>query len=308
MARFVARRVLQMALVLVGVSLVLFVCLFVVPGDPITTLQGTGRDVSAADRLALERRYHLDRPLLDQYANYLGRLARGDLGESITYRRPVNDVLGERLANTVRLAAAAVVLQVAMGVAAGVVAAVSRYSFLDALVTLATTVALGVPTFVLGVALQEVFAVDLGWLPLFGADRAGSIVLPAVTLAAVGMAFVARLTRGSLLEVLRADFVRTARAKGLSERRVVLRHALPTSMIPVVTFLGISFGTLLGGALITEAIFNWPGVGLELFNAIQRQDNPVVLGAVAWAVAAFVVVSLVVDVAYAALDPRVRVR
>lgn len=307
MARYVVRRLLQMVLVLFGASLVLFACLYVVPGDPIATQQGEGRQLDASTRRVLERRYHLDEPVPNQYLHYVGRLARGDMGESYSFRRPVNDILGEKLGNTVKLGLAAIAVQILLGVLAGIVAAISRYSFLDVLVTLSTTIAIGIPTFVIGLAFQQVFAINLDWFPLQG-SRGGfrSVILPAVTLASVDTALVARLMRGTMLEVLRADYIRTATAKGLSKRVVIFKHALRNSIIPVLTYLGIAFGSLLGGALITETIFNWDGVGLALVNAIQSQDNPVVLGVVTYGVGVFVLVNLLVDLSYAALDPRIR--
>jgi oligopeptide transport system permease protein len=296
-----------MMLVLFGASIILFVCLFVVPGDPIATSQGEGRQLDPSTRAALERRYNLDKPLPQQYAGYVGRLAQGDLGESYVYRRSVNTILKEKLGNTFRLALAAIMLEIVLGILAGIIAAVFRYSFLDVLVTLSTTFAIGVPTLVIGLALQNVFAINLGWLPLQGQSAGGkSIILPALTLAAVETALVSRLMRGTMSEVMRADFIRTAYAKGLSKKVVILKHALRNSVIPVLTFLGISFGGLLGGALITETVFNWNGIGLALVGAIQSQDNPIVLGVVTYGVGVFVLVNLVVDVAYAFLDPRIR--
>ena len=296
-----------MMLVLFGASIILFVCLFVVPGDPIATSQGEGRQLDPATRAALERRYDLDKPLPQQYVSYLGRLADGDLGESYVYRRSVNTILKEKLGNTAKLAVAAIMLEIVIGILAGVIAAVFRYSFLDVLVTLSTTFAIGVPTLVIGLALQNVFAINLGWLPLQGQSAGGkSILLPALTLAAVETALVSRLMRGTMSEVMRADFIRTAYAKGLSKRVVILKHALRNSVIPVLTYLGISFGGLLGGALITETVFNWNGIGLALVGAIQSQDNPIVLGVVTYGVAVFVLVNLIVDVSYAFLDPRIR--
>lgn len=296
-----------MMLVLFGASIILFICLFVVPGDPIATSQGEGRQLDPATRAALERRYDLDKPLPQQYVSYLGRLSKGDLGESYVYRRSVNTILKEKLGNTFRLAIAAILLEIVLGILAGIIAAVFRYSFLDVLVTVSTTFAIGVPTLVIGLALQNVFAINLGWLPLQGQQAgAKSIILPALTLAAVETALVSRLMRGTMSEVMRADFIRTAYAKGLSKKVVILKHALRNSVIPVLTFLGISFGGLLGGALITETVFNWNGVGLALVGAIQSQDNPIVLGVVTYGVAVFVLVNLIVDVAYAFLDPRIR--
>jgi oligopeptide transport system permease protein len=305
--KYVIRRLLQMTLVLVGASVILFVALFVVPGDPIATSQGEGHQLDAASYAAIAARYHLDQPLPQQYVGYVGRLVKGDLGESYSYRRPVTTILSEKLGNTAKLALAAILLQIVLGIVAGVIAAVFRYSFLDVLVTLSTTVAIGVPTFVIGLALQNIFALNLRWLPLQGQQAgARSIILPAVTLAAVNIALVARLMRGAMSEVLRADYIRTAYAKGLSKRVVILKHALRNSIIPVITYIGIAFGSLLGGALITETVFNWNGIGLALVSAIQQQDNPVVLGVVTYGVAVFVIVNLIVDVSYAFLDPRIR--
>ncbi len=308
MGKYVVRRLLQMALVLVGASIVLFACLFVVPGDPIATSQGEGRQMDAATRAALEKRYGLDRPLPVQYASYVGRMVTGDMGESYTFRRPVNTILMEKLGNTAKLGLAAIVLQISLGIVAGIIAAVSRYSFLDVLITLATTIAVGLPTFVIGLVLQNVFAVNLGWLPSQGQQQglARSIILPAITLAAVDTALVARLMRGTMSEVMRADYIRTAYAKGLSKRDVIFKHALRNSVIPVITYLGIAFGSLLGGAIITETVFNWNGIGSALVAAIQSRDNPIVLGVATYGVAVFVVVNLVVDLSYAALDPRIR--
>ena len=307
MGKYVVRRLLQMMLVLFGASIILFVCLFVVPGDPISTVQGEGRQLDPSTRAALERRYNLDKPLPQQYAGYVGRLAQGDLGESYVYRRSVNTILKEKLGNTTRLSLAAIGLVMVLGILAGILAAVFRYSFLDVLVTLSTTFVVGVPIFVIGLALQNVFAINLGWLPLQG-QSAGreSIILPAITLAALDTALVSRLMRGTMSEVMRADYIRTAYAKGLSKRVVIFKHALRNSIIPVLTYLGIAFGGLLGGAIITETVFNWNGIGLALVGAIQSQDNPIVLGVVTYGVGIFVLVNLVVDVAYAFLDPRIR--
>ena len=307
MGRYVVRRLLQMVLVLFGASIILFVCLYIVPGDPISTQQGEGRKIEAGTRALLEKRFHLDQPLPNQYVHYVNRLVHGDMGESYSFRRPVNDILAEKLGNTVKLALAALAIEILFGVIAGIVAALFRYSFLDVVVTLSTTLAIGVPVFVVGLALQQTFAIKFHLLPLQG-TRGGlpSLILPALTLAAVETALVARLMRGTMLEVMRADYIRTATAKGLSKRVVVYKHALRNSIIPVLTYLGISFGTLLGGALVTETIFNWDGVGLALVNAVQSQDNPVVLAVVTYGVGVFVLVNLLVDLSYAVLDPRIR--
>ncbi len=298
-----------MGFVLIGASMVLFVCLFVLPGDPLQTVQGEGARLDAAARATLAARYHLDESLPRQYGHYVARLARGDLGESYRLRRPVNDVLGQRIANTAKLAVGALLVEVVVGAAAGAFSALARSSFVDVLVTVATTAAIGVPVFVVGLLLQDVFAVRLHLLPLQGArDGLRSLVLPAVTLGAIHSAMIARLTRASLLDVLGSDYVRTAAAKGLPPRTVVLNHALRTSLTPILTYVGAGFGGLLGGAAIVETIFNWNGVGLALVTAISTQDNPIVIGVVTYAVVVFVTVNLVVDLACALLDPRIALR
>jgi oligopeptide transport system permease protein len=305
MGRYVVRRLLQMILVLFGASLILFVSLFVLPGDPIGTAAGE-RARDPAVRAVLEKRYGLDKPIPVQYVNYVGRVLRGDLGESFRQRRPVRDYLWSRFGATAQLALAAIVFEIMIGISAGVVAAVFRYSFWDVLVTLTTTLAIGIPTYVGGSILQGIFAQKFGWFPRSGRGGFSSIILPAFTLASVDAALVARLMRGTMLEVLRADYVRTAMAKGLSKRTVILKHVLRNSVIPVVTYLGIAFGGLMGGALITEAIFNWPGIGLALATAISVQDNPIIIAVVTYGVGAFVIVNLIVDLTYAYLDPRIR--
>ncbi len=305
MGRYIVRRLGQMVLVVLGATMILFVCLFVLPGDPVGSLAGDkARDPAVVQEL--RQRYGLDKPLAVQYFNYVKRLATGDLGEDYTQRRPVNEILAPKVKNTAKLAIAAILIDIVLGLFAGIIAALFRYSFWDVLVTLLTTIAIGFPTFVIGLLLQNVFALQLGLFPLFGTEGFSSLVLPAVTLAIIDAALVARLMRGTMLEVLRADYVKTAIAKGVPRRAVLLKHVLRNSVIPVVTYLGISFGTLLGGALITEAIFNWDGIGLALVTAIQQQNNPIVIAVVTYGVAVFVVLNLIVDVLYAVLDPRIR--
>jgi oligopeptide transport system permease protein len=305
MGQYVARRLLQMILVLFGASLILFVSLFVLPGDPIGTAGGE-RARDPAVRAILEKRYGLDKPIPVQYVRYVGRVFRGDFGESYRLRRPVADILASRFGATAKLALAAIFFEILIGIAAGVIAAVFRYSFWDVLVTLTTTLAIGVPTYVGGSILQSLLARKYHWFPPQGEGGLNHLILPAFTLASVDAALVARLMRGTMLEVLRADYVRTALAKGLSRRTVILKHVMRNSIIPVVTYLGIAFGGLLGGALITEQIFNWPGIGLALSTAITTQDNPIIIAVVTYGVGAFVIVNLIVDLTYAYLDPRIR--
>ncbi|MEU3651827.1 ABC transporter permease [Streptomyces sp. NPDC014735] len=305
MGRYVIRRLGQMIVVLFGATIVLFCCLFILPGDPVGSLGGDkARDPAVVAEL--RERYGLNDPLPVQYGHFVQNLAKGDLGEDFTQRRPVTEILKPKLANTAELAVAAIVIDIAIGVFAGLIAALFRYSFWDVLITLLTTLAVGFPSFIIGMVLQKFFVVDLQWFPLISDGSFNSLVLPAFTLAILDAALVARLMRGTMLEVLRADYVKTAVAKGLPRRTVLVKHVMRNSIIPVVTYLGISFGSLLGGALITEAIFNWDGIGLALVQAVQQQNNPIIIGVVTFGVAVFVLLNLIVDLLYAVLDPRIR--
>ncbi|MET9518740.1 ABC transporter permease [Streptomyces sp. NPDC002994] len=306
MGRYVARRLGQLVLVILGATMILFTCLFVLPGDPVGSIAGSDKARDPAVVKQLQKEYGLDKPLVVQYGTYVGKLAQGDLGVDYTQRRPVSEILQPKLVNTGKLALFAIVLDVALGVIVGIIAALRRYSLVDVITTVSTTLFLGVPTFVLGMLLQSVFVVKLGWVPLLGDGSFKTMILPAFTLAIVDAAIVARLMRGSMLEVVRADYVKTAIAKGVPKRQVLTRHILRNSIIPVITYIGISFGTLLGGALLTEAIFNWDGIGLALVTAIQQQNNPIVVGVVTISVGIFVVMNLIVDLLYAVLDPRIR--
>ena len=253
----------------------------------------------------LHKQYGLDKPLIVQYGTYVGKLVTGDLGTDYTQSRPVAEILTPKLENTAKLAVAAIVLDIIIGVAVGVVAAMRRYSIWDMSATFITTLAIGVPSIVLGMILQRVFVVELNWFPLI----AGQPQIDGASGFHTGIidaALVAQLARSTMLEVLRADYVKTAVAKGLPAGLSCSRHILRNSVIPVVTYLGISFGTLLGGAIITETIFNWNGIGLALIQAIQQNNNPIIVGVVTISVAIFVVLNLVVDLLYAALDPRIR--
>jgi oligopeptide transport system permease protein len=306
MGRYVARRLGQLVVVVLGATMILFACLFVLPGDPVGQIAGSDKARDPAVIEQLHKQYGLDKPLVVQYGNYVGKLVTGDLGEDYTQGRPVTEILVPKLGNTAKLAVAAIVIDVVIGLAVGVVAAMRRYSIWDMSATFLTTLAVGLPSIVLGMIMQRVFVVELNWFPLIADGSFKSMVLPAITLAIIDAALVAQLARSSMLEVLRADYVKTAVAKGLSRRTVLFRHTLRNSIIPVVTYIGISFGTLLGGAIITETIFNWNGIGLALIQAIQQNNNPIIVGVVTISVAVFVVLNLIVDLLYAALDPRIR--
>jgi peptide/nickel transport system permease protein len=330
MPRFLLRRLLVVVPTTFAAISLLFVLFFLLPGDPARTIAGGDLDHVDPDVLArVEERYGLDDPVPVQFARYWERTVQWDLGESYTTRRPVNEIVGDRLANTVRLAFWAVVLEVVIGVGAGVVSSVWRRSRTDRATTLLTAAAAAIPVFVLGYLLKWAFAIYPAthawpdWLRLrsqgLGPDTwalfvlpTGEqwryVVLPAVTLALTSAALLARITRSSMLDVLRADFVRTARAKGLSERRVVFGHALPNALLPVVTIVGLDLGALIGSAVMTETVFSWPGVGSEIARSVARRDMPVLLGLTIVVVLAYQLLNLVVDVSYGRLDPRVRVR
>lgn len=256
-------------------------------------------------REAFRRAYGLDQPLPIQFVRYLGAVLQGDFGRSFQSKRPAMDLVLERLPATIELTVAAVLIALAVGVPAGVISAVKRNSWLDRLVTFAALIGQTAPTFWLGLLLILLFAVSLGVLPVSGRGTWAQLVLPSITLAGWLVALIARLTRSGMLEVISQDYVRTARAKGLRGRVVTLNHALPNALIPVVTVVGLEIGGLLGGAVMTETVFNWPGVGTLLLNAILQRDYPVVLAALILVTALFVVVNLAVDLLCAMLDPRV---
>ncbi len=307
MLKFIIRRLLQMILVFFGATIILFSSLFLF-GDPANNLTGAGKAPTAALVHQLDIKYGLNKPIYEQYYKYVeGLVVRGDLGTSYQQQnRPVSKILPPKLLNTAKLAVFAIVIEIIVGLGAGIISAVFPYSFIDITTTILTTVTIGIPVFVIGLLLQEVFVFQLHWLPFIFDGSFKAYILPAIALASIDAALVARLTRGSMLEVMRADYVRTATAKGLRKRTVIFKHVLRNSIIPVVTYLGISFGTLLGGALITENVFGLDGIGNALVKAIQRNDNPIIMGVVTYGVLIFVLVNLLVDLLYAVLDPRVR--
>lgn len=305
MGRYVARRLLQAIPVFFGATFIVFAMVYLIPGDPIRALNGE-RPISESAQAVLRDRYHLDDPLVVQYAKYVGGLLTGDFGE--TFRgQPVSDIIKDKFPVTVKLAFAAFIFEAVLGLIAGILAGLRRGSFMDNLVLVSTTFIVAIPVFVLGFVAQLVLGVQLGWFPIAGIQEGWySYILPAMVLGSLSLVYIARLTRTSLVENLRSDYIRTAEAKGLPKRRVVGRHALRNSLIPVVTFLGIDLGTLMAGAIITEGIFNIPGVGREVFLAVGSQEYAVVVGIVTAGILVFIVMNLVVDLFYAVLDPRIR--
>jgi oligopeptide transport system permease protein len=306
MWRYFLRRLLQMLPVLLGTTFIIYALVFALPGDPIRLLAGD-KPLSPDVYAALRHRYHMDDPLIVQYGKYLFGLLRGDFGETVN-GQDVGALIGQTWKVTAQLALTAWVFELVAGVGLGVWAGLRRGGVIDSLVLGATTVTIAVPVFVLGYAAQLLLGVRLGWFPTAGADDGWpmSYLLPGIVLGSVSLAYVARLTRTSLVENLRADYVRTAVAKGLPRRRVIVRHTLRNSLIPVVTYLGAQVGELMAGSIILEGIFNLPGVGQQVFLAIQVKEGPIVVGVVTFLVLVYLVANLAVDLLYGVLDPRIR--
>jgi len=305
MGRYVARRLLLTIPVLLGASFLIFAMVYALPGDPIRALAGD-RPLSPAVAAQLRAQFHLDDPLAVQYVKYLGGLLQGNLGTDF-HNRPVTDIISQRLPVTIKLTVVAVLFESIIGLAAGVLAGIRRNGFFDNLVLVSTTLIISIPILVLAFLAQYTLGLKMGMFPIAGIQEGWySYLLPGLVLASGSLAYVARLTRTSIAENMRADYVRTAKAKGLPNRTVIMRHTLRNSLIPVVTFIGADAGALLGGAIVTEAVFNIPGIGRAVFTAVQGQEGAVVVGIVTLMVFFFIFFNLIVDVLYAVLDPRIR--
>ena len=303
MLRYLQQRFIAALVTLFGITLIVFAILRMLPGDPARVIAGllaTEEDVARL-RVALG----LDQPMIVQYANFLGNLARGDLGTSARTSQPVLDEVLARLPATMQLAIVSMAIAALIGIPVGVIAATRRNSLLDYVLSIITLFGVSMPVYWLGLMLIVIFAVNLQMLPAAGNENLTSLILPSLTLAAFSIALIARMTRSSMLEVLHQDYVRTARAKGLRERGVIFRHALQNAFFPVITVLGLQFGTLLGGAVLTESVFGWPGIGLLMLDSIFARDYPVVQGVVFIFAALFIGLNVAVDVVYAYIDPRI---
>lgn len=314
MANYLVRRLLWMIFVLIGVSIIVFGLIHLTPGDPAQIMLGPS--ASMDDVRELQHQLGLDRPVVVQYGHWIGQAVQGDLGQSIVLRRSVLGEVVDRFGNTALLAGTAMVISFTIGIVLGVISAVRRGSSIDRLVILAATGGLSLPSFWFGLMLIILFSVGLGWLPGTGMtsavnggsviDIAKHLILPSVALAVVPMAVLARYTRSSMLEVLGQDYVRTARAKGLSERIVIGRHVFRNTLVALVTMLGLQVGFLLAGAVYIENVFSWPGIGQMLVDAILKRDFPLVQGGVLLVATVYVVVNLATDLLYAFLDPHIR--
>ncbi len=313
MLKHVVRRLAVTVPVLIGVTFIVFAMVSFAPGDPINLMLGSETaNPENIERLRVE--LGMDKPWYIQYANYMARLVRGDLGRSITFRRPVATQIRERLPNTIILAASSALVALIIALPLGVIAAAKRRSIFDYGSTTLAMIGVSLPGFYLGLLLIIVFGLKLHWFPIRGmrgfdagfVEFARHIVLPSVTLGASMAAILTRLTRACVLETLSQDFIRTARAKGVHERVVLYKHALRNALLPVVTTFGMQFGSLMGGAVITETIFSWPGLGMLAVNAVKQRDIPLIQGTVLVFAVSFILVTLATDLLYIFIDPRIR--
>jgi ABC-type dipeptide/oligopeptide/nickel transport system permease component len=306
MLQFLLRRILLLIPMLFGVSLVAFTMIHLVPGDPVVTLMGPAVNGAAG----LQQQRHelgLDRPLPEQYLHYVGNVLHGDLGTSIRSGRPVLSEIGDRLPATLELTLAAMAISLIIGVGIGLVAAATRSHVLAGSVMLLSILGISLPTFWLGLLLIEVFALNLRWFPVLGNTSLNGLILPAVTLGLPAAAVLARITRAGMVEVLRQDYIRTARAKGVRRSRVVLGHALRNGLIVVLTIAGLQFGGLLAGSIIVESVFSRPGLGSLVVNAILNSDYPVIQGVVLIFAVIYVVINTLLDILYGIVNPRIQV-
>jgi peptide/nickel transport system permease protein len=316
MTQFIIRRLIQSAFVLVIVSLLVFLLVHILPGDPILIFVSSGnlKNISQEEIQSLRQQYGLDRPVAIQYLSWLGGIFKGDFGTSITTHRPVIQEIARRLPITFQLSIIALFISTLIGIPAGVICAIRRGKWIDTLITVISNVGITIPVFWLGTMLIYLFALKLGWLPVQGYTSPFSdfwqslkqAVMPVFCLSLFSVSSIARQTRSSMLEIMKQDYIRTAWSKGLSERWVVLRHALKNGLIPVVTLLGMSFSLIIGGSVLVENVFNIPGVSRMVVNAVFVQDYPVIQGFVLIISIIVLVTNLVVDISYGWLDPRIR--
>lgn len=304
MFSYVVKRLLGLIPTLFIVAVLVFLFVHLLPGDPARLIAGPEADAQVIEMVRSQ--LGLDKPLWSQFFSYMGNVLQGDFGTSLVSRRPVSEEIASRFMPTLWLTIASMVWAVLFGLAAGVIAAVWRNRWPDRLSMTLAVSGISFPAFALGMLLMQVFSVELGWLPTVGADSWQHYILPSITLGAAVSAVMARFTRASFVDVLGEDYIRTARAKGVSERWVVMKHALRNAMIPVVTMMGLQFGFLLGGSIVVEKVFNWPGLGRLLVDSVEMRDYPVIQAEVLLFSLEFILINLVVDVLYAAINPAIR--
>ncbi|MBW9117049.1 ABC transporter permease [Rhizobium cauense] len=302
----ILRRLVQAALILLGVAAITFVLLYALPADPARML--AGRSATAQTVANIRHELGLDQPLLTQFWSYLLHLLSGNLGRSYAQKTEVWTLLAARLPATLTLMLAGILVEVVLGLVLGTVAAVRRGQAVDRLVMMASFVGVSAPQFVVALLLLYVFAVTLGWFPMSGYGTIAHVVLPATTLGVLGAGWYARMVRSAMIDVLNQDYVRTARAKGLSSRRIVLRHALPNAILPIIAMIGIDIGQFMGGVVVVEAVYGWPGIGQLAWQAIQQVDIPIIMGVTLVSALAIVIGNLLADLIAPLIDPRIRTR
>jgi peptide/nickel transport system permease protein len=305
-ATYLAQRVFQTMLILLGIAAITFLLLYMVPADP--AVQIAGRSATAQTVANIRRELGLDQPLLTQFLRYLAGLLHGDLGRSYAQKTDVMTLILSRLPATITLMIAGIAAELAIGVTLGVIAAVCRNSFLDRAVMIASFTTISAPQFLVALLLLYVFAATLGWFPMSGFGSPAHVVLPALTLGILGAGWYARIVRSTMIDVLNQDYVRTAKAKGVAPVRVVLRHALPNALLPVIAMIGIDIGQFMAGLVVVEAVFGWPGIGQLAWQAIQQVDIPIIMGVTLVSALAIVLGNLLADLIAPFIDPRIRLR
>jgi peptide/nickel transport system permease protein len=306
MAGYISRRLLQAALILLGVSFITFFLLYVLPADPVRQI--AGRSATPQTVANIRAQLGLDQPFIIQYWNYMTGLVQGDLGRSYLQKTDVATLIAARLPASLLLMAAGIGMELVIGLSMGIIAALWRGRTIDNGLMMTSFVTVSAPQFVVALLLLYLFAVKLGWFPIGGYGTPAHLVLPALTLGILGSGWYARMMRSSMIEVLRADFIRTARAKGVTRRQVILRHAMPNAILPIIAMIGIDIGIFMGGIVIVESVFGWPGIGQLAWQAIQRVDIPIIMGVTLVSACAIVLGNLLADLVTPLIDPRIRIR
>jgi peptide/nickel transport system permease protein len=304
MLSVILKRLIQSALILFGVAAITFVLLYALPADPARML--AGRSATAQTVANIRHELGLDQPLLVQFLHYIGGLVQGDLGRSYTQKTEVITLIAARLPATLTLMAAGILIEVIIGVTLGTLAALNRGKFIDRAVMTTAFVGVSAPQFVVALLLLYVFAATLSWFPMSGYGTLSHVVLPAATLGILGAGWYARMVRSAVVDVLNQDYVRTARAKGLSQRRIILRHVLPNAVLPIIAMIGIDIGQFMGGVVVVEAVYGWPGIGQLAWQAIQQVDIPIIMGVTLTSALAIIIGNLVADFLAPVIDPRIR--
>lgn len=304
MIKYVIKRLLMLIPVIIGVTFLVFFIISLTPGDVAAMIIGEGATQESIQELREEM--GLDDPIIVQYGRYMGSLLTGDMGDSYATGKAVSSEVGSRFPNTFKLTVLSILISIAISIPIGVISATKQYSIFDNLGMVLALVGISMPSFWLGLILIIIFALKLGWFPSGGADSMVSVILPALTLGVASTASITRTTRSSMLEVVRQDYIRTAKAKGVSNKKVIRKHALKNALIPAITVIGLEFGVMLGGAILTETVFSWPGIGRLMVESIQRKDAPMVLGCIITFSVCFSIVNLIIDILYAYIDPRIK--